>query len=150
MVKGLEKYDWGWTITTDCPCPQWPTMIISIQKKNKKREKQSSMVFMRSFYYLKAYKRGELNFYSIQCVRTMWKDPFWCWGLKVKCFNRRCCIICSYHSSCSKSVRHMYMYTGFNFYISIFEISDSYLLFSAFIHWCNTLYAFETQIRTEM
>ena len=35
MVKGLEKFDWGWTITTDCPCPQGPTMIISIQKKTK-------------------------------------------------------------------------------------------------------------------
>lgn len=58
MVKGLEKFDWGWTITTDCPCPQGPTMIISIQKKKQKTGKAKFYGFYAIILLFKSIQAG--------------------------------------------------------------------------------------------
>ena len=154
-------------------CTRRKSVFSKTRKREKKtkKQKQTSIAFMTSFYRLKGYKEeggrggGELTFYMhhvkgpLSMLRPgskIWEKGTFTFGFNVLIGNVALAI-CSMRSSYSKICERYMLYMsiisiGFNqfslhFHFFIYFIFLFLYLFIAFINWCNTLYVFKMHIR---
>ena len=80
--NGLGKFDCGLISLSTVhvhKAKTWQYRFLEKHEKGNRKGKDKYLsFFIASLYHLKAYKGAKFNFFLIEYVRTMWKDPLGC------------------------------------------------------------------------